>query len=353
MHKFFLWAATAGIACVYCDMAAAKTTFLPDWQNAGLDFKGDGESDLNRDEKLCMEQNSQFKYYTSAQCPKYYALDETCDIDVHYLDCNPVRWCLENGYATQSCPADKHLYNQCPNNYPYYSKCVCNSEFRYTSSNCSGQYYVAGRSCTDDGSSTQKYTQCLCSPKSSETGCSCTTSCSDGCGGTRTCCTACPPPPSPPSTSSSGGGGGGGGSSSSGGGSSGSGSSGSGSSGNNPWVRYYKVKGNKNWYCADKNAMYAVWGCNPSDGRYCITKDGEYMPNCEVELGCYNKDTGEYKYKETKPYGAMWNGGKTFDSKAACDASGFDCIADDSYTGAWTHTTNTPCNSDGTTESFW
>ena len=47
MHKFFLWAATAGIACVYCDMAAAKTTFLPDWQNAGLDFKGDGESDLN------------------------------------------------------------------------------------------------------------------------------------------------------------------------------------------------------------------------------------------------------------------------------------------------------------------
>lgn len=233
MHKFFLWAATAGIACVYCDMAAAKTTFLPDWQNAGLDFKGDGESDLNRDEKLCMEQNSQFKYYTSAQCPKYYALDETCDIDVHYLDCNPVRWCLENGYATQSCPADKHLYNQCPNNYPYYSKCVCNSEFRYTSSNCSGQYYVAGRSCTDDGSSPQKYTQCLCSPKSSETGCSCTTSCSDGCGGTRTCCTACPPPPSPPSTSSSGGGGGGGGSSSSGGGSSGSGSSGSGSSGNN------------------------------------------------------------------------------------------------------------------------
>lgn len=226
MHKFFLWAATAGIACVYCDMAAAKTTFLPDWQNAGLDFKGDGESDLNRDEKLCMEQNSQFKYYTSAQCPKYYALDETCDIDVHYLDCNPVRWCLENGYAAQSCPADKHLYNQCPNNYPYYSKCVCNSEFRYTSSNCSGQYYVAGRSCSDDGSSTQKYTQCLCSPKSSETGCSCTTSCSDGCGGTRTCCTACPPPPSPPSTSSSGGGGGGGGSSSSGGGSSGSSSSG-------------------------------------------------------------------------------------------------------------------------------
>ena len=137
MHKFFLWAATAGIACVYCDMAAAKTTFLPDWQNAGLDFKGDGESDLNRDEKLCMEQNSQFKYYTSAQCPKYYALDETCDIDVHYLDCNPVRWCLENGYAAQSCPADKHLYNQCPNNYPYYSKCVCNSEFRYTSSNLS------------------------------------------------------------------------------------------------------------------------------------------------------------------------------------------------------------------------
>lgn len=62
----------------------------------GLEGKSSNESnmDLNRDEKLCMEQNAEFKYYTSAQCPKYYALDETCDIDTHYLDCNPVRWCF-------------------------------------------------------------------------------------------------------------------------------------------------------------------------------------------------------------------------------------------------------------------
>ena len=212
-----LLAATAGAICCYGGSAEAKTTFLPDWQGAGLEGKSSNESnmDLNRDEKLCMEQNAEFKYYTSAQCPKYYALDETCDIDTHYLDCNPVRWCLENDYKVQSCSdPDKHLYNQCPNNYPYYQKCVCNSQFRYTSSNCNGQYYLAGSSCTDDRSSTKKYTQCICSPKSSETGCSCTTSCSDGCGGTRTCCTSCPPPPTPPSTSSGGssGGGGGGGS---------------------------------------------------------------------------------------------------------------------------------------------
>ncbi|MDY4842347.1 MAG: hypothetical protein SO314_08300, partial [Alphaproteobacteria bacterium] len=33
-----------------------------------------------------------------------------------------------------------------------------------------------------------------CTPLSSETGCDCTQSCSDGCGGTRTCCTACSEP---------------------------------------------------------------------------------------------------------------------------------------------------------------
>ena len=124
-RKFMLLAATAGAICCYGGSAEAKTTFLPDWQGAGLEGKSSNESnmDLNRDEKLCMEQNAEFKYYTSAQCPKYYALDETCDIDTHYLDCNPVRWCLENDYKVQSCSdPDKHLYNQCPNNYPYYQK---------------------------------------------------------------------------------------------------------------------------------------------------------------------------------------------------------------------------------------
>ena len=142
-----LLAATAGAICCYGGSAEAKTTFLPDWQGAGLEGKSSNESnmDLNRDEKLCMEQNAEFKYYTSAQCPKYYALDETCDIDTHYLDCNPVRWCLENDYKVQSCSdPDKHLYNQCPNNYPYYQKCVCNSQSAQNQ-NGNGKVYPMNR----------------------------------------------------------------------------------------------------------------------------------------------------------------------------------------------------------------
>ena len=351
MHKFLLLA-TVGTVCCYGGNAVAKTTFLPDWQMADLEFQ--------RDEPLCQDAVDKFGnklYHKASGCPAPKVFDEHCAHDDRYIsECycpahyqyncvSPYRGderVKKNGYA--SCDG---LYIACCD-----GSCPGNT----SKSNPGG----CGGSTTNDCGDTCYYPyQPCCYPSPSETGCTCGSySCSDGCGGTRTCCSSCPTPPPASSSSSSSSSGssssGSGSSGSSSSGSSGSSSSGGGSSsGNNPWVRYYKVKGNKNWYCADKNAMYAVWGCNPSDGRYCITKDGEYMPNCEVELGCYNKDTGEYKYKETKPYGAMWNGGKTFDSKAACDASGFDCIADDSYTGAWTHTTNTPCNSDGTTESFW
>ena len=300
-RKFMLLAATAGAICCYGGSAEAKTTFLPDWQGAGLEGKSSNESnmDLNRDEKLCMEQNAEFKYYTSAQCPKYYALDETCDIDTHYLDCNPVRWCLENDYKVQSCSdPDKHLYNQCPNNYPYYQKCVCNSQFRYTSSNCNGQYYLAGSSCTDDRSSTKKYTQCICSPKSSETGCSCTTSCSDGCGGTRTCCTSCPPPPTPPSTSS-------GGSSVGGGGGGGGGGSGGGGGGSGPRYIWTSRVFKGNHICWESNAG----NCGRS-GMYAWVEDADQT--------CSNADTGEVMYTCTK---SGYRTSRCYETMADCRAN--------------------------------
>ena len=46
MYKFLLLA-TVGTVCCYGGNAAAKTTFLPDWQMADLEFQ--------RDEPLCQD----------------------------------------------------------------------------------------------------------------------------------------------------------------------------------------------------------------------------------------------------------------------------------------------------------
>ena len=226
MHKLSLLSATACgfVCCTFCQ-ATAKTTFLPDWQMADLEFQ--------RDEPLCQDAVDKFGnklYHKASGCPAPKVFDEHCAHDDRYIsECycpahyqyncvSPYRGderVKKNGYA--SCDG---LYIACCD-----GSCPGNT----SKSNPGG----CGGSTTNDCGDTCYYPyQPCCYPSPSETGCTCGSySCSDGCGGTRTCCTACPPPPSPPSTSSSGGGGGGGGSSSSGGGSSGSGSSGS--SGNN------------------------------------------------------------------------------------------------------------------------
>ena len=214
MYKFLLLA-TVGTVCCYGGNAVAKTTFLPDWQMADLEFQ--------RDEPLCQDAVDKFGnklYHKASGCPAPKVFDEHCAHDDRYIsECycpahyqyncvSPYRGderVKKNGYA--SCDG---LYIACCD-----GSCPGNT----SKSNPGG----CGGSTTNDCGDTCYYPyQPCCYPSPDETGCTCGSySCSDGCGGTRTCCSSCPTPP-PASSSSS--------SSSSGSSSSGSGSSGSSSS---------------------------------------------------------------------------------------------------------------------------
>ena len=263
MYKFLLLA-TVGTAWCCGGNAVARTTFLPDWQMADLEFQ--------RDEPLCQDAVDKFGnklYHKASGCPAPKVFDEHCAHDDRYIsECycpahyqyncvSPYRGderVKKNGYA--SCDG---LYIACCD-----GSCPGNT----SKSNPGG----CGGSTTNDCGDTCYYPyQPCCYPYPDETGCSCGSySCSDGCGGTRTCCNDCCtgcecdnscPPPTPPS-SSSGGGDGGGGSSTGGGIYEPSGSSGGGSnSGNTQSERY-------GCYCAGGGSCSANgYGSTPESAR--------------------------------------------------------------------------------------
>ncbi len=242
--------------------AFAGICFLPDCQDEDV-VQGDFNMNLNEDTEFCEKEG--YTYYSSGECPQYYAKIGTCSRDDHYLKCDAVKWCKDNGYNTTSCSIPQYVDGQCPNGKPYYKQCKTDNdrackELGYTKTCSSGQklyqnsgrcaydssygtcctpsgcpsytstsyssygtngtdgceytcYYTCDMDCpsgtstsnpggcggsTRNGCGTKTcyypYEAC-CYPYSSETGCSCGTySCSDGCGGTRTCCSSCPDP---------------------------------------------------------------------------------------------------------------------------------------------------------------
>ena len=151
-------------------------------------------------------------------------------------ECDPNdAWCIDNqkrcdweGYlkTLKDCNEVQVPHNYCPYDRTYFEKCVCDptliscpSPLQGVGRECNGKYRTckcpdnfqscecgpaAGAiACTWNGRTTYSGCKACCTPYSDETGCSCGTySCSDGCGGTRKCCSSCP------STSSSSGGGG-------------------------------------------------------------------------------------------------------------------------------------------------
>ena len=239
--------------------AFAGICFLPDCQDEDV-VQGDFNMNLNEDTEFCEKEG--YTYYSSGECPQYYAKIGTCSRDDHYLKCDAEQWCKDNGYNTTSCSIPQYVDEQCPNGKPYYKQCKTDNdrackELGYTKTCSSGQklyqnsgrcaydssygtccspsgcpsytstsyssygtngtdgceytcYYTCDMDCPSGtstsnpggcGGSTRNgcgnktcyypYEAC-CYPYSSETGCSCGTySCSDGCGGTRTCCSTC------------------------------------------------------------------------------------------------------------------------------------------------------------------
>ena len=121
------------------------------------------------------------------------------------------RCSYNNSYGTcctpSGCPANTSLsgsYGSAGSSdgcgYACYYTCNMNCPSGTSTSNPGG---CGGSTTNGCGTKTCYYPyEACCTPYSSETSCSCGSySCSDGCGGTRTCCKSCPPPtPSPNGT---------------------------------------------------------------------------------------------------------------------------------------------------------
>ncbi|MDY4842128.1 MAG: hypothetical protein SO314_07175 [Alphaproteobacteria bacterium] len=142
--------------------------FLPDCGDDKLAGGGDINMNINEDSKYC--ENKGYTYYASGQCPQYQAQVGKCSRDDHYLKCDAVTWCKQNGYNTEKCDPPSFVDGQCPNGKLYYKQCkedrprACR-EAGYVNSCSPGRLYATTDRCQWDSS----YGKC------------CTASPSDGC----------------------------------------------------------------------------------------------------------------------------------------------------------------------------
>ncbi len=147
--------------------AFAGVCFLPDCQDSDT-VQGDINMNVNSDTEWC--ENKGYTYYASGKCPQYQAQVGKCKKDDYYLKCDPVKWCTDNGYNTQTCSLPSFVDGQCPNGKPYYKQCkedrprACR-ESGYVNSCSSGRLYATTNRCQWDSS---YGTCCTASPS---TGC--------------------------------------------------------------------------------------------------------------------------------------------------------------------------------------
>ena len=92
--------------------ASAGICFLPDCMDSDL-VQGDINMNINEDSEFC--ESKGYTYYSSGECPQYQAKIGTCSRDEHYLKCDAVKWCKDNGYNTQTCSLPSFVNGQCPN----------------------------------------------------------------------------------------------------------------------------------------------------------------------------------------------------------------------------------------------
>ncbi len=156
----------------------AATWWLPDWQGSrssrGSDDAGGGDHDGN--------------------CEKNYGMHTPSNIDGRYI-CSKYNYNVTSSlkcHVNCRCKDEyKYTSSNCSGNYTTagtscdgkYNDCVCKSEFKYNSSNCSGEYEVSGTSCGGN------YNGCTIRPECTVSSMSCTY----GCAGYNSCnrCTSC------------------------------------------------------------------------------------------------------------------------------------------------------------------
>ena len=156
----------------------AATWWLPDWQGSrsSRGSADDGGGDIVKDDSDCMKH---YNLYATCPSPK---LSTGVVHPVAGMTCQ--KGCI--------CPSEyKYTSSNCSGNYTVsggscdgkYNDCVCKSEFKYNSSNCSGEYEVSGTSCGGN------YNGCTIRPECTVSSMSCTY----GCAGYNSCdrCTSC------------------------------------------------------------------------------------------------------------------------------------------------------------------
>ena len=159
-------------------LSLAATWWLPDWQGSqgsrGSDDIGGG--DIVKDDSDCMEH---YNLYATCPSPK---LSTGVVHPVAGMTCQKSCYCpSEYKYTSSNCSGNYTVSGgSCDGKY---NDCVCKSEFKYNSSNCSGENQPSGTSCGGN------YNGCTIRPE-------CTVSskdCTYGCAGYNSCdrCTSC------------------------------------------------------------------------------------------------------------------------------------------------------------------
>ena len=127
-------------------------------------------------------------------CEKNYGMHTPSNIDGRYI-CSKYNYNVTSSlkcHVNCRCKDEyKYTSSNCSGNYTTagtscegkYNQCVCKSEFKYNSSNCSGEYEVSGTSCGGN------YNGCTIRPECTVSSMSCTY----GCAGYNSCdrCTSC------------------------------------------------------------------------------------------------------------------------------------------------------------------
>ena len=169
--------------------AFAGICFLPDCMDEDV-VQGDINMNINEDTEYCEKEG--YTYYSSGECPQYYAKIGTCSRDDHYLKCDAVTWCKNNGYNTTSCALPSFVNNQCPNGQPYYKGCkedrprACREQ-GYVNSCSPGRLYATSNRCPWDSS----YGKCCTASPSSGCPSNYGVDCTGSASGTDTCGYTC------------------------------------------------------------------------------------------------------------------------------------------------------------------
>ena len=159
-------------------LSLAATWWLPDWQGSrsSRGSADDGGGDIVKDDSDCMKH---YNLYATCPSPK---LSTGVVHPVAGMTCQKSCYCpSEYKYTSSNCSGNYTVSGgSCDGKY---NDCACKSEFKYNSSNCSGENQPSGTSCGGN------YNGCTIRPE-------CTVSskdCTYGCAGYNSCdrCTSC------------------------------------------------------------------------------------------------------------------------------------------------------------------